>query len=218
MADGSAAGRSATVIVTSPSGTRTRTSLDPLPFYIGRQSDNHLVLRDNRASRNHARIVIEAGTYYVEDLKSSHGVFVNGARVFRQKLYPSDRIEFGFPDSYSLIFTFEDQELHRILDRFSNTQSGGTAGAANLQKLRALVEVARALQNSLSTTTSSHPWLTPHLRSPGSNAGFFCSTGAASSKSVWVGTGIAGTLIKRVSIFRWRRCVKHCSIAANFCR
>jgi serine phosphatase RsbU (regulator of sigma subunit) len=151
MADGSAAGRSATVIVTSPSGTRTRTSLDPLPFYIGRQSDNHLVLRDNRASRNHARIVIESGTYYVEDLKSSHGVFVNGARVFRQKLYPSDRIEFGFPDSYSLIFTFEDQELHRILDRFSNTQSGGTAGTANLQKLRALVEVARALQNSLST-------------------------------------------------------------------
>lgn len=144
--------RSATLVVTNPSGTRSRVPVHPIPFHIGRHADNHLVLRDNRASRNHARITLEAGEYYVEDLRSSHGVFVNGARVARQKLYAADRIEFGFPDSYNLIFTFDEDEIHRILDQFSTTgKSASAPGAANLAKLRALVEVARALQNSLST-------------------------------------------------------------------
>jgi serine phosphatase RsbU (regulator of sigma subunit) len=134
----------------NPSGTRTRVAVKPVPFLIGRQSDNHVVLRDNRASRSHARISMEDGEYYIEDLKSSHGVFVNGVPVSRQKLYAADRIEFGFPDSYSLIFTFEDDEIQKILDQFSAPKAAG-AGAGNLAKLRALVEVARALQNSLST-------------------------------------------------------------------
>ena len=146
----SALPRPAILVVVNPSGTRTRVPLIPVPFTIGRQSDNHLILRDNRASRNHARIVQDAGDYFVEDLKSSHGVFVNGVKVTRQKLYAADCIEFGFPDSYSLIFTFEDDEIQKILDQFSAPKTA-SAGAGNLAKLRALVEVARALQNSLST-------------------------------------------------------------------
>ena len=142
--------RPATLVVVNPSGNRNRMPISPLPFTIGRQGDNHLVLRDNRASRNHARIVADKGEYYVEDLKSSHGVFVNGTRVTRQKLYAADRIEFGFPDSYSLIFTFDDDEIQKLLDQFSAPKTAST-GAGNLAKLRALVEVARALQNSLST-------------------------------------------------------------------
>jgi phosphoserine phosphatase RsbU/P len=147
---GSVMARPATLVVINPSGNRTRLPITPLPFTIGRQSDNKLVLRDNRASRNHARIVAENGDYHIEDLKSSHGVFVNGVRVTKQKLYAADRIEFGFPDSYSLIFTFDDDEIQKLLDQFSAPKTA-SAGAGNLAKLRALVEVARALQNSLST-------------------------------------------------------------------
>jgi phosphoserine phosphatase RsbU/P len=142
--------RPATLIVVNPSGTRSRVPLTPVPFSIGRQSDSNLILRDNRASRSHARIVLEADDYYLEDLKSSHGVFINGVRVTRQKLCAADRIEFGFPDSYSLIFTFEDDEIPKILDQFAAPRTA-QAGAGSLAKLRGLVEVARALQNSLST-------------------------------------------------------------------
>jgi phosphoserine phosphatase RsbU/P len=142
--------RPATLVVINPSGNRNRMPVTSLPFTIGRQADNNLVLRDNRASRNHARIVADGGEYYIEDLKSSHGVFVNGKRVTRQKLYAADRIEFGFPDSYSLVFTFDDDEIQKLLDQFSAPKTA-SAGAGNLAKLRALVEVARALQNSLST-------------------------------------------------------------------
>src|SRR5579871_6228217 len=134
--------------VINPSGNRTRMALDRLPFLIGRQGDNHLILRDNRASRNHARIFAENGEYFIEDMNSRHGVFVNGERVKRHQLADSDRIDFGFQDSYRLIFHLEEDELHKIMEQFS---SQNTAGANNLAKLRSLVEVARALQSSLST-------------------------------------------------------------------
>ena len=75
--------RPATLVVVNPSGTRSRVPIGATPFSIGRQADNHLILRDNRASRNHARIVLDTGEYYVEDLKSSHGIFVNGVKVLR---------------------------------------------------------------------------------------------------------------------------------------
>jgi len=80
------AGRAPALAVTNPSGNRSRTVIDPLPFLIGRQGDNNLVLRDNRISRSHARIVAENGDYYIEDLDSRHVVFVNGQRVKRHKL------------------------------------------------------------------------------------------------------------------------------------
>jgi pSer/pThr/pTyr-binding forkhead associated (FHA) protein len=121
--------RPATLVVVNPSGTRSRVPLSPVPFTIGRQSDNHLVLRDNRASRNHARIALEADEYYLEDLNSSHGLFVNGVRVTKQKLHAADRIEFGFPDSYSLIFTFEE-DPRSVLGSPHGTERRGKPGEA----------------------------------------------------------------------------------------
>ena len=69
------------LVVVNPSGGRSRVTLDPLPFLIGRQAGNHLVLRDNRISRCHARIVADEGGFFVEDLNSRHGVYVNGAII-----------------------------------------------------------------------------------------------------------------------------------------
>jgi sigma-B regulation protein RsbU (phosphoserine phosphatase) len=143
------AGRTPALAIITPSGSRSRVLIDPLPFLIGRQGDNHLVLRDNRASRSHARIVAQDGEYLIEDLNSRHGVFVNGQRVARHTLSNSDRIDFGFHDSYRLVFTLEEDEIHRFLE-----QMAAPAGSApsNLSKLRSVLEVARALQSSLSTT------------------------------------------------------------------
>jgi pSer/pThr/pTyr-binding forkhead associated (FHA) protein len=47
----------AVLVVLAPSGQRHRVVLEALPFSIGRQAGNSLVLRDNRASRNHCHIV-----------------------------------------------------------------------------------------------------------------------------------------------------------------
>lgn len=135
-----------TLIVTNPSGGTSRVRIDPLPFSIGRSADNHLVLRDNRASRNHARIISEGTDYFIEDLRSSHGVLVNGNPVKRHRLRDGDRIEFGVPDSYTLVFTRE-ADFRSLIKQIPTRASSRTP--ADLGKLRALVEVARALQNSL---------------------------------------------------------------------
>ncbi len=135
------------LVVINPSGNRSRLKLAPLPFTIGRQAGNHLVLRDNRASRNHARILVENGTYFVEDLKSRNGVTVNGDRVDgRRALANGDQIEFG-EDSYRLIFTLEESELLKLVGQLQSSGSGPSSG---LSKLRALVEVARTVQSALS--------------------------------------------------------------------
>ena len=139
----------AVLLVLNPSGQRRKVPLDPLPFTVGRQADNHLVLRDNRVSRNQFRIFPEDGQYVIEDLNSRHGTWVNGERVARHRLRNSDRIDFGVRESYQLTFSLDQAEFSRILNQFGSTSHG--EGPNHLVKLRSLMEVARALQNSLST-------------------------------------------------------------------
>jgi serine phosphatase RsbU (regulator of sigma subunit) len=150
----------ASLIVMDPTGHRARVELEPLPFRIGRHAENHLVLRDSRASRNHARILSENGHYILEDGGSRHGTFVNGRRVTRHTLESADRIEFGFPDSYQITFAYDGAEITRLMEQLSGEAgaSGGTTGShpgvtgvgASLGKLRAVLEVARTLQHAFS--------------------------------------------------------------------
>jgi len=168
---------SASVIVIDPSGHRSRVELAPLPFKIGRQADNHLILRDSRASREHARIVREGAEYKVEDAGSRHGVYVNGKRVESQVLRSSDRIEFGFADSYQLIFAMDGAELNRLIDQFGAHEKsgpiGGVTGAgANLAKLRAILDVARTLQTGLSLQDVLNSVVDAALAITGAERGF----------------------------------------------
>ncbi|MSV29340.1 MAG: FHA domain-containing protein [Bryobacterales bacterium] len=147
------------LLVIDPNGHRARVALNDFPFKIGRQADNHFVLRDSRSSRNHAQIVREDGGYVVEDTNSRHGVYVNGAKVARHTLKNHDRIEFGFSDSYQLHFSTESPEAAKMLEQFPGAEqmakfegiAGAPGPASSLAKLRAVLEVARALEASLST-------------------------------------------------------------------
>jgi len=162
----------AAILLVNPSGHRKRIPLARFPFTIGRQADNDVVIRDNRASRHHARIVRQASDYVVEDLKSTHGVWVNGERVERQVLHSGDTIRFGFQDSYELILVQEEGELNRILDHFPTPAVPSAPGAAPLAKLRAVVEVARALQSALTIEEVLDSVVDAALTVTGSERGF----------------------------------------------
>ena len=73
--------------------------LNRTPFTVGRKVDKDLVIADPRVSRDHAQIMQEGQEFFLEDLGSKHGTFVNGERVQRQKLERGDRLEFGARDS-----------------------------------------------------------------------------------------------------------------------
>ena len=63
---------------------------------IGREPTNPVPLdRDTTASRKHAQILAEGGVYRVQDLGSSNGTFVNGARVEETVLQPGDEVSIG---------------------------------------------------------------------------------------------------------------------------
>ncbi|MCP5114692.1 MAG: FHA domain-containing protein, partial [bacterium] len=151
MSEEAAASGQALLVVANPSGHSKRVPLGKVPFFIGRQSDNDVVIRDNRTSRRHAQIMVEDGDYYVENLKSRHGIYVNDEKVERHRLTGGDVITFGVEDSYQLTFHLEEGELNRLLGQFPTPSKLASGGAANLAKLRAMIEVARALQSSLTT-------------------------------------------------------------------
>ena len=163
----------ASLVVVDPNGRRTRVEIKPVPFKIGRQADNDLVLRDNRASRNHAQILLENGQYVIEDSGSRHGIYVNGTRVERQLLRNADRIEFGVPDSYQLIFALGGAELKQLMEQLPVQEQVAKTGAApSLAKLRAVLEVARTLQTGFSTEEVLNAVVDAALTVTGAERGF----------------------------------------------
>jgi phosphoserine phosphatase RsbU/P len=168
---------SASLIVTDPSGHRSRVEITPLPFKIGRQADNHLILRDSRASRTHAQILRDGAAYVIEDAHSRHGLYVNGERVERRVLQNSDRIDFGFADSYHLIFAMDGEELKKLMDQLGAhdiaTPPAAPSGAGgSLAKLRAILEVARTLQTGFSIQEVLNSVVDAALAITGAERGF----------------------------------------------
>jgi pSer/pThr/pTyr-binding forkhead associated (FHA) protein len=74
---------------------------------LGREAINDIVLQDPEVSRRHARITFQGDRYYIEDLGSTNGTFVNGQRISVPTwLNNGDLIEMG----ESLSITFQATE------------------------------------------------------------------------------------------------------------
>ena len=66
------------------------------PVSIGRDADNTLVLHDPHVSRHHARITLDDGDYWIEDLKSQNGTLLNGqVAIDRRRLELGDQFAIG---------------------------------------------------------------------------------------------------------------------------
>lgn len=70
-------------------------SVDRERMVIGRGRRADLALAEATISRAHAAIGFEGGAFYVEDLGSTNGTLVNGARITRQTLKRDDQIQMG---------------------------------------------------------------------------------------------------------------------------
>mgnify|MGYP000594087912 CR=1 FL=1 len=68
---------------------------DDEPQLLGRSSEA-LPLTDQTMSRRHSQLTPDDGRWYIDDLKSNNGTFVNGRRVIEQRLLqPGDQIRTG---------------------------------------------------------------------------------------------------------------------------
>ena len=123
--------------------------MDHTPFTVGRKVDKDLVIADPRVSRDHAQILQEGLDFFLVDLGSKHGTFVNGERIQRQKLERGDRLEFGARDSAYLLFNpgrATSNTAREFLSQISGIQI--KQEATDLEKLTLFLEAARKLNTA----------------------------------------------------------------------
>jgi serine/threonine protein kinase len=99
------------------------------PFLIGRDLKTHLRLRDQQVSRRHLKITYRLSKALLEDLDSSNGTLVNGARVRSAELRPNDKIQVG----ETLIFYLEEESLD---EGATTTTESGSIREAPTQEQR----------------------------------------------------------------------------------
>jgi diguanylate cyclase (GGDEF)-like protein len=87
-----------------------RVQLGTAPFEIGRSSRNDLFLDQESISRHHARITFDGASYWVQDLKSTNGTYVNDEQVSDQRLRDGDQVRIG--RSILKFMTGENIEVH----------------------------------------------------------------------------------------------------------
>ncbi len=124
-------------------------------FTIGRKAENDLQLLSDSVSRQHAEIVYEDDTYYLVDIGSKRGTFVNDQKIVRCALQHLDRIRIGGDEEQQI--TFLDDTVERasaIFDsspRLALTEQADRVTSANeeLQKLARFIEVNQAFKFSL---------------------------------------------------------------------
>ena len=100
---GQAAGRRRSLLVVQRSPSLEEGDEFPInsaPVTVGRGGQNDLVLAgDDFASARHARIEARGDGVWVQDLDSTNGTYVNGARVMgAQRLDPGDVLRVGETD------------------------------------------------------------------------------------------------------------------------
>jgi len=64
-------------------------------FTLGRNSNNDIVIPETTVSGNHAKLINEGGNWFIVDNNSTNGTFVNGTRINKQRVSPTDVIKLG---------------------------------------------------------------------------------------------------------------------------
>src|SRR5579863_9399475 len=130
--------------------------LERTSTYIGRSLDQDLVLTESYVSRRHASIHLVNTHFELVDQKSSHGTYVNGARVDAARLNSGDILQFGSPTAPA--YRFQNRPMAKpgptepftatLLRAFSSIAPGlreEPSGVHQMEQLSFLINSARRL-------------------------------------------------------------------------
>lgn len=76
-------------------GDKTPVPVDSPQLVVGRSRSLDCRIQDPKASRHHARVLAVHNRYYVQDLGSTNGTFINRDRVTHGRLAHGDLVAFG---------------------------------------------------------------------------------------------------------------------------
>jgi hypothetical protein len=83
------------IVVTLEEGGKVRKLKFREGFLIGRGNECHIVLEDDAVSRVHAEVKFEGDRWWMRDLQSTNGTYVNGECLERASLSGNTKIRFG---------------------------------------------------------------------------------------------------------------------------
>ncbi len=75
---------------------------------IGRDVKNDIQIDNLSVSKQHARIVKHQGKYFIEDMKSTNGTYLNEKKIAKEKLTNNDVITIG---KHTLLAILEKQPV-----------------------------------------------------------------------------------------------------------
>jgi predicted component of type VI protein secretion system len=90
---------------------------------IGRARDVDLPIEDDRSSRKHAKLFLEAGQLILEDLGSANGTFVNKEKIQRVSLNDGDRVRIGGTNFKIIAISAEPMISPRAQEWWEQTQA-----------------------------------------------------------------------------------------------
>jgi serine/threonine protein kinase len=133
-----------------PSGTVT----------IGRDRGNHIVLNDNKASREHARITWDGMEYYVMDMDSTNGTFLQNTRLLpgvAEIWKPGQTLRIG--DTWLRLVSPKADVQHdagsRLGNSLSYTSSSAGVVGVSITPLQLAVEAGGSVTASISLQNQS---------------------------------------------------------------
>ncbi|MFA6091520.1 MAG: FHA domain-containing protein [Elusimicrobiota bacterium] len=80
--------------------------IDKTAITVGRKPDNDVVIDNPAVSGHHCRVLLSGDTFFVEDLDSTNGTFVNEKRVMKSGLHHNDVIGVA---KHALVFVNEQE-------------------------------------------------------------------------------------------------------------
>jgi phosphoserine phosphatase RsbU/P len=181
-----------------PDKTRRTVTIVDSPFLMGRgdETGNHLQLDDPRISRRCAAILTEGKRCLLEDLGHRRGIFVNGSKIDHYVLSDGDLINFGYDDSYEIIFRAAGAEkaVQSML-----TLIGGVAAKDNpstgLGKLNLLLEATSLLHSDLPLDSVISTMLDFAVSITHADRGLLLEADEAGALQVRVARGTAGAAL-----------------------
>ena len=140
--------------------------LDKPSLSVGRKPDNDIVIDNPAISGHHCKIVQKGDTYYVEDLESTNGTFVNEKRVVKSGLHDQDVVGLAkhalvFVDDRpaesaeggdkTMVLTPEKQEALAKAATEANAPAGKASAAGWMRVLKGVVAQSEYELKGMST-------------------------------------------------------------------
>ena len=74
------------------------------PIMVGRDPRSDVVIKSETVSKSHLKIIPKGDQFYIVDLGSTNGTYVNGEKISETLVTPDDQVQLGKRGNVKLIF------------------------------------------------------------------------------------------------------------------